>query len=410
MVQTGLLVNLSIIFIFVALATVISSRLNLSSIPLLIFFGMLTGPFAPDVAGFSLQLVTPGETTELLSRLGVLMLLFYLGLEFSAGKLASGGRSLLLGGVLYVSLNFLRGLALGELFFSSLNDVLAVAGITVISSSAIVTKLLVDLRRAANPETEFILGILVVEDIFIAVYLSVYTGITGSGEFLWGPFFLQMLAIGGLLLFVLLFGKKINVIFERGLRLKSEECFTLVVIALLLVSGVAVEKIGVAEATGALLLGLILAETTHSRRVVQVVLPLRDLFGAVFFYSFGMGINYRKFGEVIFIALAFVAATVAGNIFSGLLASWLAGHRGRRAFHVAFAVMARGEFSVLFASLAAASGASWLLPGTAAIYIFILAFLGPFLAKNARLFYEFFLRIKGLAKKENLIDNKKTKF
>lgn len=410
MVPADSLTNLSIVFILITLATVISTRLNFSSIPLLILFGMLTGPYAPGAGNFSLQLTSPDETIELLSRLGVLLLLFYLGLEFSAGKLVSGGRSLLFGGIFYVGVNFLRGLLLGWLFFPSLVDSLALAGITVVSSSAITTKLLVDLKRTANPETEFILGIMVIEDVFITVYLSVFSGILGGKDIFTWPVVLRVLAVTGLIFLVLLLNKRITGIFERGLKLKTGECFTLAVFALLLLAGVAVEKIGVAEATGALLLGLVLAETTHSKRVIQIVTPFRDLLGAVFFYSFGMGIDYRVFGEVIFIVLVIAATTVAGNALSGFYASWLAGQKGRRAFNVAFTIMARGEFSILFASLAVASGASELLSGTAALYVFILAFLGPYLAKNSRRFYELFQHLTGLQKEEKLIDNKKAKF
>jgi Kef-type K+ transport system, predicted NAD-binding component len=151
----------------------------------------------------------------------------------------------------------------------------------------------------------------------------------------------------------------------------------------------------VAEAIGALLLGLILAETTHNKKAIQIITPLRDLFGSVFFFSFGMAINYRLFGDVAFIALGAVAATVAGNLVSGLLASRIYGYSARRGFNVAFTIMARGEFSVILASLAVTAGASPKLPSIAALYVLLLAFISPVLAKNARNFYDFYQRLKG---------------
>lgn len=393
------ILNVGLAFIFITAASWLASSINFSSIPFLIFTGMLVGPHAPEFGTISLKIITNTESIELLSRLGVLLMLFYLGLEFSAGKLAEAGKNLFKGGVLYVLLNFARGLGFGWLFFHSWPEALVVAGITGVSSSAIITKLLVDLKRTANPETELILGIMVFEDVFIAVYLSVLSGILAAGVFNIWQTLIGISLILGFIISLIVFGRRLGAFFENRLKFRNTEVFAVAVFTLLLLTGILAEKLHIAEAIGALLLGLIMAETTHNHRIIQMVTPMRDLFGAMFFFSFGMAIDYRVFSEVVFLSAAAVLMTVLGNIVTGLIASWLSGYRKRRAVNVAFTIIARGEFSIILASFAAASGLSPSLPAFAALYVLALAFISPVLARNTRLFYEIFEKGKGFLKK-----------
>jgi len=395
-----LIFNLGLAFTFISVAIFMAGKLKFSSIPFLILVGMLVGPHAPDLQGISLSLVNQTESIKLLARLGVLLMLFYLGLEFSAGKLASAGTSLIKGGTVYVSLNFLRGLAFGWLFFHSWPEAFVVAGITGISSSAIITKLLLDLKRTANSETEFILGILVFEDVFLAVYLSVLSGfLAGGGNLNAAEIIPSIIIIFGFILAIITFGRRIGSLLEPRLSVKSTESFVVIIFTLLLLTAILVETIHIAEAIGALLLGLIIAETVHSKRVIQFISPMRDLFGAVFFFSFGLEIDYRLFGDAVVITLAAVVMTVVGNILTGFLASWLAGYKARRGFNVAFTVIARGEFAVIVASIAVAAGTNELLPAFAALYVLVLSFISPVLAKNSRNFYNLYVRFVNYIKK-----------
>jgi len=396
------ILNVGLAFLFITAASWLASKINYSSIPFLIFTGMLVGPHAPEFGAVSFKIISNTESIELLSRFGVLLMLFYLGLEFSAGKLAETGKNLFKGGVPYVVLNFARGLGFGWIFFHSWPGALVVAGITGVSSSAIITKLLVDLKRTANPETELILGIMVFEDVFIAVYLSMLSGILTAGFFDIRQTVGGVFLILGFIVALIAFGRRIGAFFEKRLKPWNAEVFTVAIFTLLLLTGILVEKLHVAEAIGALLLGLIMAETTHSHRIIQMITPMRDLFGAMFFFAFGMAIDYRVFGEVAFITAAAVLMTVLGNIATGLMASWLSGHRKRRAVNVAFTIIARGEFSIILASFAAASGLSPDLPAFAALYVLVLAFISPVLARNTRLFYELFNKGMGLLKKTPL--------
>ncbi len=390
------ILNICLAFVFISAASLFASRINFSSIPFLIFLGMMFGPHAPEPGGLSLKIISGGESVEALSRIGVLLMLFYLGLEFSAGKIAQSGKSLLKSGIVYVALNFARGLGFGWVFFDSWAEILVAAGITAVSSSAVITKLLVDLKRVANPETELILGILVIEDVFVAVYLSVLSGIVTAGHAgAWKALF-NILVILCFILLIIVLGRRIGSILENRLRLKNPETFVVLVFTLLLLAGVMAEKLHIAEAIGALLLGLVLAETTHSHRIVQMVTPMRDLFGSVFFFSFGMAIDYRTFNEVAAVAAAAVLITLLGNIAAGYIASWLSGYKKRRAANVTFTIIARGEFSIIVAGFAAAAGLGGKLPAFAALYVVALAFVSPVLAKNARFFDNLFDRARNL--------------
>ncbi len=382
------ILNIGLAFVLISVAVLFASRINFSSIPFLIFLGMIFGPNAPEFGGVSLGIISDSESVEAISRIGVLIMLFYLGLEFSAGKIARAGKNLFKSGTVYVSLNFARGLLFGWIFFNSWAEALVAAGITTVSSSAVITKLLVDLKRAANPETELILGIIVFEDVFVAAYLSVLSGLLLTGGSGGLKILVNILGILFFIVTVIAFGRRFGKFLEERLKFRSSEGFVVGVFTLLLLSGILAEKLHVAEAIGALLLGLVLAETTHSHRIVQVITPMRDLFGSVFFFSFGMAMDFRTFGGVAAVAAAAVLMTVLGNVITGYIAAWLSGYRRKRAANVAFTIMARGEFSIIVAGLAAAAGLGGKLPAFAALYVVALAFISPVLAKKSGFFHD----------------------
>ncbi|MGR4029904.1 cation:proton antiporter, partial [Bacillus sp. ZZQ-131] len=156
--------------VLVAIAAVIAGKFKFSVIPFLIVLGMLVGPHAPTIGVIDLKFIESASVISFLGRIGVLFLLFYLGLEFSMKKLIKSGRSIAIGGTIYILINFSLGLLYGFIMGFPLLEILIIAGIITISSSAIVAKVLVDLRRTGNNETELILGIIMFEDIFLAVY------------------------------------------------------------------------------------------------------------------------------------------------------------------------------------------------------------------------------------------------
>ena len=161
------LIVLGIAFLLAGLLARAGRRVGLPTIPFFMAAGILVGPYTPGPVLFDHP-----EDLELLAAFGLIFLLFYLGVEFSLDDLTGGGRKLLASAGLYLGLNLGGGLAFGFALGWGSKEALVIAGATGISSSAIVTKLLVELRRLGNPETRLILGIIVLEDLFLALYLA----------------------------------------------------------------------------------------------------------------------------------------------------------------------------------------------------------------------------------------------
>src|SRR5215217_9249678 len=165
----------------IAFAVSLAHKLGVSNVPFLILIGMAVGPHAPQYGVFDFRFIETQSLIAFMGRMGVLFLLFYLGLESNVTRLIQAGRSILAGGSLYIGINFTVGFTFGYLVGFPLREALIIAGLTTVSSSAIVAKILFDYRRMANPETQIVLGITMFEDVFLAVYLSLISGIVLSG-------------------------------------------------------------------------------------------------------------------------------------------------------------------------------------------------------------------------------------
>ena len=376
----------------IAVAALISARLRFSVVPFLILAGMVVGPHAPKVGPLDFRFIESAPLIEFMGRVGVLFLLFYLGLEFSVSRLIKSGRSIFVGGSIYISINFALGFGYAALLGWPLKEVLVAAGITTISSSAIVAKVLFDLRRTANPETEMILGIIMFEDVFLAIYLSLVSGIVLSGATsvagvvtsagLALAFIVGLLALGRLAIPLL----------NRAFRISSNEVFLLVLFACLFLLAGLGETIHVAEAIGALLLGLILAETEHGERIGHLIVPFRDFFGALFFFGFGLTIDPFALSGAVWPVIGAVFVTLVGNIAAGLLAGRTAGLGVGPSLNVGLTIVSRGEFSIIMANLAKSGALLPLLQPFAALYVLILAVLGPLLTRESERIYELLKR------------------
>jgi len=368
----------------IALAGFISTKLKFSIVPFYILIGMAVGPHAASLGLIDFRFIESEPLINFMGRMGVLFLLFYVGLEFSVGRLIKAGRSIAIGGSIYIAINFTMGLLFGYFAGVPFKEILIIGGITTISSTAIVAKVLVDLKRTANPETEMILGMIMFDDLFLAVYLSIMSGLVLSGATsVIGVATSALIALGYMLLFIIV-GRKLVPLLNRGLNIKSNELFMLTVFAgLFLVAGFS-ETIHVAEAIGALLVGLVLAETVHMKRIEQMILPFRDFFGAMFFFSFGLSIDPLALGGAVWLSLGAVAITLIGNYTAGLLAGRSAGLSPRASSNIGLTITARGEFSILIANLGKAGGLLEILQPFTALYVLILAILGPVLTKESK--------------------------
>jgi monovalent cation:H+ antiporter-2, CPA2 family len=349
--------------------------LGLPTIPLFMLAGVLFGPNTPGI-----ELVQHPEDLELVAVIGLVLLLFYLGLEFSLGDLIEGGTRLLGSGALYIALNIGAGILLGLALGWGGAEALIVAGIVGISSSAIVTKLLVELRRLANPETKLILGVIVVEDVFLALYLAALQPLlsdTSGWEAVWsfGKAVLFLIALTA----VARWGGRVV---GRLLGSADDELLTIAFLGLALLTAGLAEEAGVSEAIGAFMIGMVIASSPVADRVERLVLPLRDAFAAAFFFTFGLTVDPGDVASVAGPVAAAVVVTVVLAVVAGWGVGRLNGLTPKGAANLALTLVSRGEFALILVSLAIPAGLDARLAPFAAGYVLILAIGGPLLAAN----------------------------
>jgi CPA2 family monovalent cation:H+ antiporter-2 len=374
------LVALGGAFLAAGLLARLGRRIGIPTIPLFMIAGVIFGPNTPGLA-----LVDDPDELGLLAALGLILLLFHLGLEFSLGDLMAGGRRLLAVGALYLVLNVGGGLAFGFALGWGGREALVIAGAVGISSSAIATKLLIELRRLANPESRLILGIIVVEDVFLALYLAVLQPVLGEAEGM-SEAVAQFAAAFAFLLVLAAIARWGAPAVGRLVATSDDELLTVSFVGLaVLIAGLA-EELGVSEAIGAFMVGLILAESPVAERVERLVLPLRDAFAAVFFFAFGLTIDPADVAQVAIPVAVAVALSIGLNVAAGLAAARMHGYGRRQAANISFTILGRGEFSLILATLAATAGLDARVGPFVALYVLVLAVGGPLLAAHSRLF------------------------
>ncbi len=367
------LLEAGIAFAVLAVGGVIAARADLSVIPAYIVAGVLVGPNTPFPA---LALVSESEFLDLLAELGVILLLFFIGLEFNLERLLASRDRITRAGLLDLAVNGGIGLALGALLGFSPLATLFVAGLVYISSSAVITKTLIDLGWIADPESEDILGVLVFEDVAIAVYLTVL-GALALGGTPSGVAVSLGTALGFIIALVALAAYGTPLL-ERLLDTNSDELFLVrVVAAAVLVGGVALAA-GVSEAVAAFFLGAAFGSTSHAKRIERVIISERDLYAAVFFLSIGLQTDPAALAGVLVPLAVLVPVTAASKLASGYLGGWIYGLNQRRSVRTAVALVDRGEFSLVIAALAVTAS----LPGAekrlalAVGYVLVMSLLG----------------------------------
>src|SRR5689334_5906555 len=381
------ILEIGLALVLIGFAVALAAKLKLSNVPFLIIIGMIVGPHAPQIGVFDFRFIETGSLITFMGQLGVLFLLFYLGLEANVTRLIESGPSILTGGSIYIAINFVLGLLYAYLIGFPFRETLITAGVVTISSSAIVAKILFDYRRTANPETELILGITMFEDIFLAVYLSLISGIVLSGA----TSITGVLSSGGIALAfivgLMLIGRFAIPLLNRLLQISSNEVFILVVFGSLFMLAGLGETIHVAESIGALLMGLILGETRQVERMERLVVPFRDFFGAIFFFSFGLSIDPFSLGGAVWLALGAVLITLIGNFTAGMIAGRKAGLSHKASTNIGLTLVSRGEFSIIVANIGIAGGLMAAIKPFSALYVLILASLGPLLTKESGRIY-----------------------
>ncbi|MBG0850534.1 cation:proton antiporter [Streptomyces spinoverrucosus] len=349
-----------------------AGRLRMSPIPLYLLAGLAFGEGGLLPLGASEEFVAVG------AEIGVILLLLMLGLEYTASDLVSNLRAHYPAGLVDAALNALPGAALALLLGWGPVAAVVLAGITWISSSGVIAKILGDLGRLGNRETPVVLSILVLEDLSMAVYLPILTALLAGIGLAAGSVTLAI-ALGAAAL-VLVLAVRYGRLISRVVSSDDPEKLLLVVLGLtLLIAGLA-QQVQVSAAVGAFLVGIALsgevAEGAHS-----LLAPLRDLFAAVFFVFFGLNTDPASIPPVLLPALALAAVTTLTKIATGYWAARQGGIAPKGRWRAGGTLVARGEFSIVIAGLAVTAGIEPSLGPLATAYVLILVLLGPLTAR-----------------------------
>ncbi|HKS45481.1 MAG TPA: cation:proton antiporter [Amycolatopsis sp.] len=367
------LIELGAVFFGLGALGRLAGRLGLSPIPLYLLGGLAFGE------GGLIPLTDIGGFTHLAGEIGVVLLLLLLGLEYSAAELFTGLKRSWAGGLADIVLNAAPGAAVALLLGWGPVGALVMAGVTYVSSSGIIAKVLGDLGRLGNRETPVVLSILVFEDLAMALYLPILTAVLGGISFLGGlrAVGISLAVITVVLVIALRFGGHVSSIVDS----EDREVFLLKVLgAALLVAGVA-SALQVSAAVGAFLLGIAISGST-AENATNMLEPLRDLFAAVFFVVFGLNTDPAAIPPVLAWAVALAAVTTLTKVATGWWAARRQGVGRLGRARAGAALVARGEFSIVIAGLAVTAGAvDGELAALATAYVLLMAILGPVAAR-----------------------------
>jgi monovalent cation:H+ antiporter-2, CPA2 family len=371
------LLVLGILFVIAYVLGRLGKLIGLPSIPIYMLVGLLASP--------NMHLVPGGfkaANVDLVAVFGLIFLLFNLGLEFDQDEFFGNARGLLLSGGTRLIINFGLGIAFGFWVGWGAREALIIAGMTATSSSAIVTKLLIELRRLANPETPVILGIAVVEDVFIAFYLAIVAVVIGGQTNIWA-IVLQLAISFAFLVGMFALARWGGRVVARVLGARDDELFTVLFFGLAVAFGGIGDLLGVSDAIGAFLIGLVLGATRFRTRIEGFALPLRDVFGAFFFLNFGLSLDPTSFGAVIWPVAGAVLMTLVVNAGGGWLIARLNGLPSRYGLGIGLILQNRGEFALILATLATGAGLDPRLTPFAGLYVLVMSIIGPVLTLNS---------------------------
>ena len=367
-------IEIGLITLTLAVLARVASRLGITAVPFYLLAGLGFGNGGLVDIGVAEDFVAIG------AEIGVLLLLLTLGLEYTSDELQHGLRTGIVPGLADAAFNFVPGLIIGLLLDWSVPAAVLLGGVTWISSSGVIAKVLGDLDRLGYRETPAILNLLVIEDLAMAVYLPVVAAVVAGGE----P--AATVAAVAVALFVvaivLLAAMRWGHLMSDRLHQGNNEALLLAVFGLTLLVGGLAQQLQISAAIGAFLVGLAISGPVQ-HRVSGLIEPLRDLFAAIFFLFFSFQIDPQALPAVLLPALLLLVIGIAGKLASGWIAAGGLDASPSGRIRAGTTLVARGEFSIVIASLGIALDDGAQLGTLAAAYVLLTAVVGPLLAKHA---------------------------
>lgn len=383
--------DLAMILLVAGVTTILFKKINQPLVLGYIIAGFITGPnfsFFPTIADKA--------NVQSWSEIGVIFLLFALGLEFSFYKLKSVGSTAFIATTIIISSMLCVGYGVGHLLGWSHMDSIFLGGMLSMSSTAIIIKAFDDLKLRSESFTEVVVGVLIVEDIAGIAMMVILSTIAVATS---GISTVELLLNVGRLVFflVLWFVLGMYIIpsfFKRAYKLMNDETLVVASIGLCLGMVVIATSLGFSSALGAFIMGSLIAEAPNAEKIERLVCPIKDLFGAVFFVSVGMMVNPSLLVEYAVPVIVLVLTTIFGQLFFSTCGVLASGQNLRTAVHSGFSLTQIGEFSFIIATLGMSLGviSSFLYPIIVAVSV-ITTFTTPFFIMNAEPCYQRLIKI-----------------
>lgn len=380
MAETTFLRDLAVVMTVSAVVTVLFHLLRQPVVLGYLVAGIIIGPHTPPFS-----FVTDLHSIHTLAELGIVLLLFSLGLEFDLRKLRQVGAVAVVAATLEIFFMLWLGYSAGRLFGWGQMDSLFLGALLSISSTTIIVQVLMETGQLRERFAQIILGILVVEDIAAIIILVVLSGLAHAGaitllDVSWALLRVGMFMVTALLVGILCIPRALSFV----AKFQRSEMLTVTVLGLAFGLAVLGMHMGFSVALGAFLMGAIIAESKEAHAIVERIEPIRQMFTAIFFVATGMLLEPALIMTLWKIILMIVALTVIGKIVSCSVGTFLAGYPGAIALPVGLGMAQIGEFSFIIANLGRSSGVT-----DAALYPIAVAvsslttFLTPYLLRSA---------------------------
>ena len=390
--DAGLMFQLGAIMLLAFIAATVAGKVNQSVMIGYIVIGVLIGPkISIEVFGFQYHgLISDTTFVDMLSQLGLVMLMFFVGLEFSFSKLKKTRTPAIILAIIDTSVGLFVGFLFASLLGWPLIDSIFLAGIIAMSSTSIAMKILFDLKRMSSPEVEFLIGLVVVETFIAMLILAVASGMiidSSVNAVEYGSLLIGLVAFYAFFVWVAVYAvPKVVKFFEK---IENDELFILFALGIVFLTAGMASVMGVPPIIGAFFIGMVLAESKVTTRVQSKLESFKDAFVAIFFTAFGMMIDPAMFKSIYWMVLLAVPIVIIYEAFVMSAVSYFLGFSSRASTTIGTSMCGRGIESILYASVGsrvkgATMGAQ--LNPFAGVFCFIMSAVTPPLVKHSAKF------------------------
>jgi monovalent cation:H+ antiporter-2, CPA2 family len=379
MEQVIFLQDMAIVMVVSAAIMVICQRFHLPVVLGYILAGLIIGPHTPPF-----PLIKNLDNIHILSELGVVFLLFSIGMEFSLRKLAKVGFVAVVAGTFEISFMIWLGFSVGQLLGWDFMNSIFLGGVISISSTTIIVKMLIEMKKVQEKFAQVILGMLIIEDLIAILIITVLSGVASTGSLEFKELVIAIIKVITFVFGILLGGFLIVPrLLKYIARYENAEMVVITALGLCFATALLAAKAGFSVALGSFLIGAIIAETKQVKEIARRMEPIRDMFIAIFFVSVGMLIDPAALAKLWFPILIVTAATILGKAVSCSLGTFVMGQSTETALRVGISLAQIGEFSFIIARLGETSHvtSSNLYPIAVSVSS-ITAFAAPFLIRN----------------------------